>query len=132
MCEIGQRGLIPRHTLGDIGGDSQRTVGEVDGAEILASVESGGACLLAIGLLHGGIELGAGLLQPIDGGVQVVVIGFDIMISILLTRSLALIISSEMSCMAFPFYLIRATFALRKTASYCCFASSSNLRNGKF
>ncbi len=65
--------LIPTDLLGQLELDPQRAVVDVRGAEVAARIAQCRAGLLAVGGIERRVELGAGLLEPVEGLVEVLV-----------------------------------------------------------
>ena len=65
--------LVPADFLGQLELEMQRAIADMGGAEIAAGVTQRSASLLAVALIQRRIELGAGLLEPVDGDIEVLV-----------------------------------------------------------
>ena len=63
--------LVPGDLLGQLELEMQRAIADVGGAEIAAGFMQLGTGLFAVTLIQRRIELGAGLLEPVDGSVEV-------------------------------------------------------------
>lgn len=59
--------------FGQLALDAQRAVTDVGGTEVAAGFTQGGAGLLAVALIERRLELGTGLLEPLDGCIEVFV-----------------------------------------------------------